>query len=273
MGQFTIVPKRPRSISRTLLCSVIGLAASSLLLLGCPKTQFIDEGAGQATDRASGKAPPGSVGACKVANTQRPPIVNAQLWNNLQRCNKRTPRRYLRIGFGKALGDSAEDERRMNKILEALGRGASEPDGNVRMLSTLRTVRRQALTDERLAARVERNTGRTFACDYAYLFSTTQKQYTKLGTGGDNTCTATVYDPKLRRDVCMFSSSVAEAQWLTSAWSCLAFTETVGEGGSCYRLCAYDDFCASQVSCAQPDFDLVLCALGVCMPEKVAGIL
>jgi hypothetical protein len=86
-------------------------------------------------------------------------------------------------------------------------------------------------------------------------------------------CPAYAFDPKLRREVCLFDPSVKEASWLTSAWGCLAFTDTVGEGASCYRLCGYDDYCEGQVSCSAPDFDLTLCALGVCTPDRVAGIL
>jgi hypothetical protein len=52
----------------------------------------------------------------------------------------------------------------------------------------------------------------------------------------------------------------------------VAFTGTIGEGQSCYRMCEFDDFCAAQVSCASADLDLLLCALGVCLPEKVAGV-
>jgi hypothetical protein len=137
------------------------------------------------------------------------------------------------------------------------------------MLTTLRTVQRQALEDESLASRVERASGRTLACDYSYLLNTTQKQYAKVES---DPCPAYAYDPKLRTDVCLFDLNVKDALWLTSAWGCLAFTETLGEGHSCHRLCAYDDYCSSQVSCAQPDFDLALCVMGVCLPEKVAGI-
>jgi hypothetical protein len=252
-----------------------GLAAAIVLVAaaftaGCPKTMFIDEGPGQATDRASGKAPAGSIGVCRVPNTKRPPLVNAELWEHARECNKRTPRRYLRLGYGVAKGpEDLRSETRMKELMAAVVKAASQADGNVAMVTTLRAVRRQALADPKLASRVERASGRTAACDYAYLLNTTQKQYRDLEGGK---CSALAYDPKLRTEVCLFDLAVEEAVWLTSAWDCLAFTETLGEGESCYRLCAYDDFCAAQVSCAQPDYDLVLCGLGVCMPEKVAGI-
>ena len=60
--------------------------------------------------------------------------------------------------------------------------------------------------------------------------------------------------------------------WLTSAWSCVTHTGAVGEEQSCYRLCAYDDYCARQVSCAAPDIDLLLCTLGVCLPEAPTAV-
>ncbi|MBW2457846.1 MAG: hypothetical protein JRI68_25295 [Deltaproteobacteria bacterium] len=259
------VGRAVRSIGAPLAFGLVGLG-----LIGCPSTVFIKEGSGQPTDRASGKAPQGSVGACRERGTKRPPVVNAALWENLKPCTAKTPRRYLRLGYGKKLGKPDEEaERRMTAIMESLTSGATEQDGNTRMLGMLRTVRRQALDDPKLAARVERDNSRTFACDYSYLLNTTQKEYEKLE---GNKCPAAAYDPKQRADVCLFDTSVKETVWLTSAWSCLAFTDTVGEGGSCYRLCAYNDYCAGQVSCAQADFDLVLCALGVCMPEKVAGL-
>ena len=154
----------------------------------------------------------------------------------------------------------------MEAIRAALDAGAKLEEGTVRMNRMLRTVRREAAGDPRLETRVERASGRTFPCDYSYLFGTTQKQ---LGT---QSCAALAYDPKLRSEQCLFDANVASAVWLTSVWDCLAFTETVGEGGSCHRMCDYDDYCAAQVSCAAPDFDLVLCSLGVCLPEKVRGI-
>ena len=98
--------------------------------------------------------------------------------------------------------------------------------------------------------------------------ATARKHQQKRG----GACPARVYDPEEHREVCLFDLKVPQAAWLTGAWSCLAFTETPGQGESCYRTCNYDDYCAAQVSCAAPDFDLVLCALGICLPEKVAGL-
>lgn len=246
------------------------LAGGLLLSAGCPVTQFPDEGPGQPSDWASGQAPAGMIGVCREPMTKRPPLVNAELWEHLRRCDRLTPRRFLHVGYGTADVDDSASDRRMTAILEALRVGAAEKNGNLKMLAMVRSVKSELGDEPQFASRVERTSGRTLACDYAYLFSTTEKQHQ---TVADEPCTAYAFDPKERREVCLFDVSLHEARWLTSAWSCLAFTDTVGEGGSCHRLCAYDDHCSAQVSCAAPDFDLTLCALGVCVPEKVAGIL
>ena len=86
-------------------------------------------------------------------------------------------------------------------------------------------------------------------------------------------CPIKAYDPKVRREVCLLDGNVPEGLWLTAGWDCLAFTGTTGEGDSCHRICNYDDYCAAQSSCTANDFSLVMCALGVCLPDKVAGIL
>lgn len=250
--------------------AAMGLAVGAAAVAGCPATQFFDEGPGQPTDQASGIAPAGSIAACRVPFTKRPPVVSPTLWEHLKRCQARTPRRYLRIGYGDVrVAGETEADRRMAAIIEALKQGASEKDGGVRMLSMLRAVQRQALGEPELSTRVERSSARTFACDYTYLLNTADKEHKRLYP---DTCPAYAFDPQARQDTCLFDTTLPEAVWLTSGWSCMAFTDTVGEGGSCYRVCAYDDYCAAQVGCAAPDFDLVLCALGVCTPEKVAGI-
>jgi hypothetical protein len=252
--------------------STATLAALAALLVGCPKTEYFNEGSGQPTDRASGKAPSGSVGACQVPNTKRPPIVNPALWDNLRVCNTRTPRRYLRLGYSRQQGGEIEvEERRMALVMKALADGTGEKDGNVQVLGMLRAVRQAAATDERLRARVERASGRTFACDYTYLLNTTRKVYDKLSVAEDS-CSAYAFDPKTRTETCLFDVNLEASRWLTSSWTCLAFTETVGEGASCHRLCAYDDYCSAQVSCSRPDFDLAMCALGVCMPEQIQAL-
>jgi hypothetical protein len=163
------------------LAAAATVAAAAALLVGCPKTMFFDEGPGEVTDRAAGKAPPGSIGACKVPNTKRPPLVSAELWEHLRECNRRTPRRYLRLGYAVEKGERDERaEKRMAAVMEAVRKASTEKDGNLAMVITLREVRRQALDDPKLASRVERASGRTAACDYAYLLSTTQKGYHDL---------------------------------------------------------------------------------------------
>ena len=80
------------------------------------------------------------------------------------------------------------------------------------------------------------------------------------------------YDPKVRSEVCLFDVNSDEAVWLTSSWSCVTHSGAIGEDSSCFRKCAYDDYCAKQVSCAAPDIDLLLCSMGVCLAEPRAGI-
>lgn len=265
--------ERPRALDLLPLArralALLGLVSGVSVAAGCPATQFPDEGPGQPSDWASGAAPPGLVGACREPFTKRPAIVNPTLWEHLRRCDSKTPRRYLHLGYGKVDATDDPDERRMNAVLEALRNGSSERDGNLKMLGMVRSVKSELGKDPRYTGRIERASGRTFACDYTYLFNTTDKQRASLA---EDACPAYAYDPKEHREVCLFDVTVKEARWLTSAWGCLAFTETVGEGQSCHRVCAYDDHCSAQVSCSQPDFDLTLCALGVCLPEKVAGI-
>jgi hypothetical protein len=211
------------------------------------------------------------MGACRVAFSQRPPIVNQSLWDNLPKCTARTPQRYVRVGYGRDLEGKrvAGAKGRVEAIMAALKAGSADKTGNVRMNRMLRAVRQRGLTDLRFSARVERTTGRSLPCDYTYLLNTTDKEFSKLAQG--DTCPAYAYDAKSGNNSCLFDAAVSESTWLTSAWSCLAFTDTAGEGQSCYRLCSYDDYCAAQVSCAAPDFDLVLCALGVCTPEPMRG--
>jgi hypothetical protein len=249
--------------------SVAALVMGGLVAAGCPATQFPDEGPGQPSDWESGLAPDGLIGVCREPLTKRPPLVNAELWEHMRRCDSKTLRRYLRIGYGKADAPEDPSERRMAAILEALRHGSSETDGNLKMLSMVRSVKSELGGDQKYASRIERASGRTFACDYSYLFSTAEK---RRKAASDDACPAYAFDAKEKREVCLFDMTLQEARWLTSAWGCLAFTDTVGEGGSCHRLCDYDDHCSAQVSCAAADFDLTLCALGVCVPEKTAGI-
>ncbi|MBI4701434.1 MAG: hypothetical protein HY744_09790 [Deltaproteobacteria bacterium] len=249
-----------------------GALLALLLAAGCASTEFINEGPGQPTDRASGIAPAGSVGVCRQPLGRRPPLLSETLWEGSRPCRSRTPYRHVRLGYGRTVppGADQDDQQRVDAILEAVREGSKEPDGNARMLQMMRVVRQYADKDSRLRSRVERVSGRTLPCDYSYLLGTMERQLGQLQQG--ERCTALAFDSRQRRDICMFETGRKDADWLTSAWGCFAFTGTVGEGTSCYQLCAHDDYCAAQVSCAAADLDLVLCALGVCLPEKVAGL-
>ncbi len=257
----------PRLISGTVGLLVI----VAISLAGCPATEFYKEGPGTASDRASGIAPLGSLGACRIPHTRRPPLVNKALWDNLKRCGEKTPRRYLRVGYGRNLEGKIDTDAtaRIERVMDSIQAAAKEKDGNTRMLGMLRDVRRYAATDQRLVARIERSGSRTYPCDYRYLFSTMIQQHQKAKS---DRCPVYVYDPKLRREHCLFDTTLEGTSWLTSSWGCFAFTNTIGEGESCYRKCSYDDYCAAQVSCSSSDFDLIMCTLGVCIPEQAAGL-
>jgi hypothetical protein len=233
-------------------------------------TEFIHEGRGQPSDRASGVVPDGSIGVCKKPYSMRPPLVSQALWEHAPPCGSKTPYRFIRLGYGQTLqGPDTAAETRMRSYMESLKSSETDADGNTKMLRMLRRVQQDGRDDVDLQARIQRGGARTFVCDYTYLLHTTSDAQKKDEQGP---CPAKAYDVKLRDEVCLFDMTRVEAQWLTGAWGCLADTDTVGEGKSCYRLCEYDDYCASQVSCAAPDLDLLLCALGICLPEKYAGV-
>lgn len=272
----TVQATRAQAI-RPLATRVVGallgpLVASTVLASGCaPSTKFFNEGPGQPPDRSSTSVPPGSLGVCKLPGSKRPPIVDKALWEHAPSCKKDTPRRFVQVGYGRAMGskDPLEDKR-MQAMMEVLKQSVDEADANSKMLRMMRSVRQQGRDNPRLLSRIERASGRTYSCDYHYLLRTTAKHLTKKGK--ETACPAVAWDPEKRQEACLFDTTMPEAVWLTSSWGCVAFTGTLGEGQSCYRMCEYDDYCASQVSCASPDMDLLLCALGVCLPEKVAGI-
>ena len=250
----------------------VTLLTAAAVMVGCPGTStiFIDEGPGLASDRASGKAPPGTVAACKVRDSKRPPIINPALWKNLKPCTSRTPRRYLRVGFSTTKGaPDLAAERRLASMMEGVELGMAEAQGNVKILGAIRALQQEAVRVPTLANRVERYSARSQACDYARFLNTADKRR----KAADDKCSVYAYDPAERRESCLFDSNVPAGMWLTSGWDCVAFTNTVGEGGSCHRMCAYDDYCSAQAGCTANDFSLVMCALGVCLPDKVAGIL
>jgi hypothetical protein len=97
------------------------------------------------------------------------------------------------------------------------------------------------------------------------------KQHEKLSPG--DKCATKAFDSVIRGETCLFDTSRDETVWLTSSWSCVTHTDALGGGdSSCFRLCAYDDYCAKHVSCGTPDVDLTMCALGVCVPLPRAGL-
>lgn len=266
---------RPPRLSHLLATSValVSLAATSLAVApGCAtSTEFIKEGPGQPSDRASGAVPEGALGVCKVPLSKRPPMVNPVLWEHAKTCNAKTPERFLRIGYGNALGggDAALADQEMASLLEVLRDGNKVDGGNQKMVTLMRKLREQAIKDQDLRDRVSKATARTAVCDYTYMLNTMEHE--QLALSKDDPCTAHVYDPREKSEVCLFDTQVTEARWLTSAWDCVASANAVGEEQSCHRLCGYDDYCTMQVSCAAGDLDLLLCVMGVCAPEPRAG--
>lgn len=243
----------------------LGLAAAA----GCSGTEYIAEGPGQPFDRARGSVPAGSLGMCKRVGTQKPPIVSDVVWEHAKPCNAKTPEEYIRLGYGHSRGDPEAAKKRVDKMMEALHEGQRE-GGNTKVLAALRQIREEGTKDEWLKDRVFRQSARDAVCDFSYLLTTMEGEYSRLKKG--DRCAARVYDQVDRKEVCLFDTAQEEAVWLTASWTCVSRTEEAGSAMSCHRLCAYDDYCARQVSCAAPDLDLSLCALGVCLPEQKAGI-
>jgi hypothetical protein len=210
------------------------------------------------------------LGVCRVANTARPVVVDETLWQHAPGCMPNTPSSFLRLGFTPTSssneGDAIQEQER---YLAALRDGAKTEEGNNRIVSLVRALHERGLRDPSLHNRVSVQTTRDGICDYSYLLSTMASQHDKLANG--DKCTAHTYDVATRSDACLFDRKSPEGVWLTSSWACVAHTGALGEAESCYRLCGYDDYCAKQVSCSEPDIDLLLCALGVCIPEPRAG--
>lgn len=248
-----------------------GAASGLCIFWGCATTEYPVEGPGQPTDRASGQVPEGAIGVCKLPLAKRPPIVNEKLWEDARICTPRTPDRFFRLGYGAGIAGASTDEeaeKNMQRYLQALREGQKEDVGNNQLVATFRSLHDQGLKDQALRDRVARESARTTVCDYTYLLNTMSKQRAALSRG--NRCAAQAYDPKQRAETCLFDINSEEAVWLTSSWSCVTHSGAMGEETSCFRMCAYDDYCAKQVSCAAPDIDLLLCAMGVCLPPPSA---
>ena len=245
----------------------LGLLAVTALALGCVSTEYGYEPPGQPSDRASGAVPAGSLGVCKIPESKRPPLVSASVWENARPCSGKTPPTFVRIGYGgQASGPAPGADGQMQRMLEVLRKAPKGDDGKTDFSAMLRALREEAMKDPALSSRVARDPSAK-SCDIPYLLSTMARERPNVAAG---TCTAEVYDQIARTEACLFDTEREEALWLTSAWDCVTFTDAVGREQSCHRLCAYDDYCAKQVNCAAPELDLILCAMGVCVPEARA---
>lgn len=259
-------PATHRIVATLAMGSLLALASAA----GCASTEYINEGPGQPSERASGALPPGAIGVCKKLNTKRPPIVTAELWDHVKPCTGRTPASYIRLGYGRdgAAGQDPEADQQVERLLAALRDGTKVEGGNTEMLAAVRSVRGYAAKRDELSSRVARQSSMEEVCDFTYLLNTMSAAREKIRT---ERCTAEVFDPQVRAEACLFDMSRPEATWLTSGWDCVTFTGAMGNEESCHRLCAYDDYCTRQVSCAAGDLDLLLCTLGVCLPEPNKG--
>jgi hypothetical protein len=250
----------------------ISLLAVGAVVAGCAtSTQFFYEGPGQPPDRATGTVPEGVNGVCRLADTARPIIVDEKLWEHARVCTPRTPARFIRLGYRPVNAPTeAEALKEQEKVLQAIKDGEKEEGGNNTLVALMRNLHDRGLKDPFLRDRVSRQTTRDYICDYTYLLNTMSRQHDKLTKG--EKCAAKAYDTEAKTEVCLFDTSHQEAVWMTSSWGCVTHTGELGTESSCFRLCAYDDYCAKHVACATPDVDLLMCSLGVCVPEARAGI-
>jgi hypothetical protein len=250
----------------------LGLLAVGVIVAGCAtSTEFYYEGQGSPPDRATGTVPEGVNGVCRIPDTARPLIVDEKLWEHARVCTPRTPARFIHLGYRPVQAASeAEALKEQEKIIATIKDGEKEEGGNNVLVGLMRNLHERGLKDPILRDRVSRQTTRDYICDYTYLLNTMAKSRDKLARG--EKCTAKAYDTATRTETCIFDTNRQEALWLTSSWSCVTHTGALGEESSCFRLCNYDDYCAKFVSCATPDVDLLMCALGVCVPEARAGI-
>lgn len=250
--------------------AVLGLGLVWTIVPACASTEFFNEGPGQPSDRATGTVPPGSIGVCKRSGTRRPPLVSERLWEDARPCTGRTPASFIRLGYGHSSdGGDVETDAQMAKTMQIVAEAARGDAGRPAFTGMMRGLREQAAKDPWMRDRVFHPSATTGSCDIASLLATMQVERGKIDRG--DRCAAYAYDSKLRGETCIFDAARDEVVWLTSAWSCVTHTGALGEAQSCYRLCAYDDYCARQVSCAAPDLDLLLCTLGVCLPEAREG--
>jgi hypothetical protein len=255
----------------------VPMLAGLLLALGAvigacsTSTEFINEGPGLPTDRATGTVPEGVNGVCRMPNTARPIIADLKLWEHARTCTPRTPARFIHLGYRPvAATNEADALKEQELVLAEIKAGEAEGGGNNRLVALMRNLHERGLKDPNLRDRVSRQTTHDYICDYSYLLGTMSHQRDRLYPG--EKCAARAYDSVARGETCLFDISRDETVWLTSSWSCITHTSALGTESSCFRMCGYDDFCAKHVSCATPDIDLTMCALGVCVPEARAGL-
>lgn len=229
----------------------------------CASTEYHSEPPGESAKPTGNTVPSGAIGVCKRADMKRPPVVSEALWENTRVCTPRTPPEHLRLGYSDK--DDPEADKQIETILNGLKDGQKEEGGNSAMLSTVRGVRQRAVDLPNLRDRVSRDSSGGGSCDFSYLLNTMSKAREKIE---HDACSAEVYDAKERKQVCLFDPAKPEATWLTSGWACLMNVRSLGNDQSCHRLCAYDDYCMKQVSCAGADIDLLLCAMGICLPQQ-----
>ncbi|MFO0616122.1 MAG: hypothetical protein U0414_26240 [Polyangiaceae bacterium] len=268
-----------RSITRTGL-AIGAIGAISAVLGGCSATEYHYEGPGIEDDPASSSVPTGMIGVCKRRFTERPPIVNPVLWEHAKWCTASTNPSFIRLGFGSERGDKFAALKRVNDMMASLKK-AKEERSNAVLTKMMGDARDAGKTDPWLEERISRQSARTSVCDYHYLFDKMEPEAKTLRAGEDRGCAALAYDQKDRKQICLFDTSPwmtndtrppgmpETAIWLTSGWACMTHTGERGNSESCHRLCQYDDYCSQQVSCAGPDVDLALCALGVCLPQNI----
>jgi hypothetical protein len=262
--------------ARIAALAVALLTCGAGAVLGCASTEFVPEGPGQPPDKSKGTVPAGSVGVCKRPQSKKPPIVNAALWEHANVCTSRTPDSWIRLGYsresaqgGMQLPGDPEAEKMMDRLLTALGEGSDPKAGNEKIVTMLRALQDYAIKQPYLRDRVTRESSRPLPCDFTYMLNIMAAERAKIEP--NDQCTAHAYDPKERRDVCLFDMSAKGATYLTSSWDCMTRVSPA-EAQSCHALCAYDDYCVRQVSCTAPDVDLMLCAAGVCLPEARTGV-
>ena len=246
---------------------VVLLTAGAGVAMGCASTEFVPEGPGQPPERSKGTVPAGSVGVCRRPQTRKPPMVAQVVWEHAPACTVRTPDSFIRIGYGREVNGAsadAEADAWVERVQTTLSEANDPKEGNNKLVTMLRGLQDYALKQPLLRDRVTRESSRPLPCDFTYMLGTMVQERARIEA--NDKCTAYVYDPKDRKDVCLFDMDAKGVSQLTSAWDCMTRVNPA-QAQSCHALCAYDDYCVRQVSCTATDIDLMTCASGVCVPE------